>query len=347
MRRKHYQELCLITGMLLASLVMITGCVISTPAPAPTPGPPQEPQPTPVPAPSPITIPKPPPSPEPVPTPTLTPASDEIVRLYYYGPSSFGGDPAALPGTHCIYSATSTDGINFTEDPGVRFPHDTKTEFGITDPDVVRLNDGSWLMFTSLGASLMKATATTSSGTFTKDEAFIWNRGGVPGSHNFDGTVRTFVCFEGGIHMATYDQNNGTLNYAGVALEAPASGLVADPSVIQVGSQYLMVYKYATSHTAFPSEHEIYLAESTDGITWTQHDQNRFISNGSVPGAVYFNDTLYIYYCGRIPKPGARPGDVGVAISEENGATFTFSTINIHDKASAGAVDPAAVVVNP
>jgi len=76
----------------------------------------------------------------------------------------------------------------------VHFSCDSRIRSGITDPDVVRLNDGSWLMFTSLGTHLAKATVPASSGTFVHDDAFTWKRGGVPGSYYFDGTVRTFVC---------------------------------------------------------------------------------------------------------------------------------------------------------
>ena len=270
----------------------------------------------------------------------------DVIRLYYYGPSALGVDPAKVPGPHNIYSATSNDGINFREDLGVRFSYDTGAEFGITDSDVICLNDGSWLMFLSLGTQLLKATSPTSSGTFTLDNSFNWVRGGVPGSYNFNGTVRTFVCYQGGIHMATYDQNNGTLNYTGVALNPPSSGMIADPSVIKVGNEYFMFYKYASSHTAPPGEHEIYLATSADGITWSQHAQNKFICKGSVPGAVYYNGTIYVYYCGLAHKPGAPPVDMGVAISQDNGVTFTTSTITIQGRTAAGTVDPAAVVVS-
>ncbi len=323
--------LFLLTGLVFLLGSFVVGCSQS---PASTPAPVSPPEPTPTPTPV---------TPEPTPTPT----NDKVIRLYYYGPSSLGTDPAALPGAHHIYSATSSDGINFKEDPGVRFSYDTASTFGITDPDVVRLNDGSWLMFASLGTNLIKATAPTSSGTFIRDEVFSWNHGGVPGSHNFDGTVRTFVSFQGGIHVATYDQNSGTLNYDGVALNPPTSGFIADPSVIRVDNEYLMFYKYVASHSAPPTEHEIYLATSADGITWSQHAQNRFICKGSVPGAVYYNDVIYVYYCGLTHKPGAPQADMGVAISQDNGVTFTLSTINIEGRTAAGAADPAAVVVSP
>jgi hypothetical protein len=286
----------------------------------------------------------------PVSASTTAPASSssDIIRLYYYGPSAVGVDPAMLTGTHCIYSASSSDGINFKEDPGVRFSYDTKSNFGITDPDVVRLNDGSWLMFASLGENLVKAVSPTSSGTFTSDNTFHWDRGGVPGSFNFDGVIRTFMCYQGSIHMAIYDQKSGTLTDAGVALASPPSGgIIADPSVIKVGNEYLMFYKYAASPVTPPTEHEIYLATSADGINWSQHNDNKFIGKGSVPGAVYYNGTIYVYYCGQAFGPGPTPPDFGVAISHDNGTTFTFATVTISGKVAAGAADPSAVVVSP
>jgi len=115
-----------------------------TPVPAPAPAP-LPPAPTPVPKPpTPVPVPKPPskptPKPEPVPIPTPAPVGDEVIRLYYYGPSKLGVNPEEIPGAHNIYSASSSDGINFKEDQGVRFSYDSGILSGITDPDVVRFS---------------------------------------------------------------------------------------------------------------------------------------------------------------------------------------------------------------
>jgi hypothetical protein len=254
-----------------------------------------------------------------------------------------GTDPARIPGPHAIYSATSNDGVNFTEDPGVRFAYDTGTEFGITDPDMVQMNDGSWLMFISLGQSLLKGTSPDSLGTFTHDASFIWNRGGVPGSYNFDGTIRTFVTFGDEIHAAVYDETSGSLDYTGVALSKPPVGAVQSPSIIKVEDTYNMVYLYRPSPEADPREHEIYVATSHDGITWSQHEQNKFICKGSVPGVVYYNNTIYIYYCGAPSQPGVM-SDMGVAVSQDKGLSFSYYGAIIEGKALSGAVDPAPIV---
>jgi hypothetical protein len=273
---------------------------------------------------------------EPLPLPP--PPSGELIRLYYAVYVLTGGPSD-------IRSATSTDGVHFTEDPGVRFSHPEIS--GITDPDVVRLNNGSWLMFASLGTALLKGTSPISEGVFTFDESFNWSQGGVPGSYNFDGTVMTFFCHESGISVGTYDQGNGTLAYDGVALEAPPDGgMICDPSVIEVDGEYLMLYKYEPPDATF-AEHRIYMAASSDGITWTQHSQNRFIGMGSVPAAVYYNGIVYVYFCdyyfcGSASTPA--PGDLGLFVSLDQGATFTFSAITIQGKTDRP-VDPAPVVV--
>lgn len=319
-----------------------------TPGPKEQPGPAEKPGPTEQPGPA-----EPPVPPEPTDLPTTeptqlppTPASAGVIRIYYYAHEmTHGTDPAALPGLHVIYSATSNDGINFTEDPGVRFSYDTGSQFGITDPDVVQMDDGSWLMFISLGQSLLKATSNDSSGTFTRDGSFDWNQGGVAGSYNFGGTIRTFTSWGDSIHVAVYDETTGNLEYVGVAIGPPASGTVGSPSLFMIDDTYYMVYAYHPFQGADPRQHEIYMAISQDGVTWSQHEENAFVSKGSVPGAVYYNNAIFVYYCGVPPVPGER-GDMGVAVSRDKGLTFEHYRMIIEGKTLSGAVDPAPVVDN-
>ena len=312
-----------------------------TPGPKDTPGPAETPGPKDIPAPTepaePVS------SPEVEPPPAAT-AEAGVIRLYYYAHEMTPGtDPAALPGAHVIHSATSGDGIHFTVDPGARFSYDTHSDFGITDPDVVQLDDGTWLMFISLGQSLVKATSTESSGAFTRDTSFDWNQGGVSGSYNFGGIVRTFTSYGENIHAAVYNQASGDLEYAGVAIGPPSQGTVGSPSIFEIGGIYYMVYAYHPFPGADPRQHEIYMATSRDGVTWTQHDQNRFVCQGSVPGAIYYNNAIYIYYCGVPPQPG-EPGDMGVAVSLDDGLSFQYYRMIIEGKTLSGAVDPAPVV---
>lgn len=313
------------------------------PPPVPLPAPPQPPERPPEPSAMPLEPPAAPSQPALLP---VAPPEAGVIRLYYYAHvMTPGADPAALPGPHVIHSATSRDGINFREDPGERFSHDTGSQFGITDPDVVRMEDGSWLMFLSLGQSLLKAVSVESAGAFAVDNSFNWNQGGVAGSHNFGGTVRTFTSYGDSIHTAVYDEATGDLEYQGVAVGPPSQGTVGSPSLFEIDGLYHMVYAYHPFAGADPRQHEIYLATSADGVTWTQHEENRLVSQGSVPGAVCFNGIIYIYYCGVPPRPG-EAGDMGAAVSTDNGQTFQHYRMIIEEKALSGAVDPAPVVAD-
>lgn len=276
--------------------------------------------------------------------PAVTEPPSGVIRLFYYAHEmSPGADPAALPGAHVIHSAVSTDGTTFVEETGDRFSYDTGSEFGITDPDVVQLEDGSWLMFISLGQSLLKATSETCNGDYVRDASFRWDQGGVPGSGDFSGTIRTFVTRGSQIDAAVYDTATGALTYTGTALSVPSPASVGSPSIIEIDGTYYMVYLYQETTGTDPRQHRIYIATSPDGMTWSKHNQNTFVCQGSVPGAVYYNGTLYIYYCG-VPEVNATGADMGVAVSADGGKTFTFTTMTIADKALGGAVDPCAVV---
>ena len=94
--------------------------------------------------------------------PNVVRASDSDYRLYYVR----GGSGIE----HGTYMATSPDGLTWTAREGMLTPKD------FVDPSVVKLDDGSWLMFTadvpaskSSGPFFQKLYAGTSSDGFTWD----------------------------------------------------------------------------------------------------------------------------------------------------------------------------------
>jgi hypothetical protein len=94
--------------------------------------------------------------------PNVVRASDSDYRLYYVR----GGEGVE----HGTYMATSPDGLTWTARDGILTPED------FVDPSVVKLDDGSWLMFTadfpaskSSGPFFQKLYAGTSSDGFTWD----------------------------------------------------------------------------------------------------------------------------------------------------------------------------------
>ena len=117
--------------------------------------------------------------------------------------------------------------------------------------------------------------------------------------------------------------------------------------MFQIGDRYHMVYLYRPPGGTDPREHEIYMAESADGMAWSQHVDNVHIGSGSVPGAAYFNGAIYVFNCGPPSlAPAPRVGDMNVAISRDEGTTFEFSHVTVEGRSLSGMVDPAAVVMS-
>jgi len=86
-----------------------------------------------------------------------------------------------------------------------------------------------------------------------------------------------------------------------------------------------------------PYYHQIYCATSTDGINWTVNHTLLF-NHASVPGAVYFNGSIYVYFVDGIC------GSLKVAISHNNGSTYSIYAVSINGTNSPMPVDPAPIV---
>lgn len=262
-----------------------------------------------------------------------TPTPEEptpIIRLFYYGQTPPYAD------SHKIYSATSVDGLTFTEESGARFEYE-----GITDPDV--FFDGTqYVMFSSLVSTVIKATSTTANGTYVEDSSFEWDNGGVFSTVKISDVYKTFYAAVGvqGISVASYDSSSGQLTAEGVALENPHDvGSIGDPSVIQLADEtWLMFYKYYPSPESGPDEHQIYTATSPDGSIWTA-TMNLVRDQASVPGAVCIDNTIYVYFVdGTLTDT-----NLGVGVSEDDGATFTFSEVSFENSVESEHVDPVAI----
>lgn len=272
-----------------------------------------------------------------------TPSATPIIRLFYFGqtPQEGGtpGDPAQFAGAHKIYSATSADGLSFTEESGVRFELEQ-----LTDPDV--FSDGTqWVMLISQGTRLIRATSATPNGTFAQDTAFDWNNGGVCSTTNMNGTYRTLYCDNqnNAISVAQYDTATGALTAVGVSLVNPhGSGVICDPSVVaQPDGTWLMFYKHnrATGEDQGPSAHDVYTATSADGVTFAATG-TRVCQQCSVPGAARIGGTIYLYF---VDGSGTYASGLGVGVSSDDGASFTFSGVSFSGAAEAQQVDPHPV----
>ena len=133
-------------------------------------------------------------------------------------------------------SAESSDGINFES------PREVFSEENITDPDVFKTTK-DWRLFVSKGMALDLAISTDDGTTFTKQNDFLWNSGGVSGTADISGTLRTYYCGQGGIASATGAETGKLTAEPGTRVEEQ-NKIVCDPSVIELpDNTFLMFYK--------------------------------------------------------------------------------------------------------
>ncbi len=164
--------------------------------------------------------------------PSIVQLSDGRLRLYFFGSEITSGDPAAQNAPHRVYSAISTDGINFTTEDGFRLE-----DSNLTDPEVVLWQD-QWYMYYSVGSSSQLAVSKDGL-NFTKQTLPDNGIGGVPGALVLSNGIRLYGCKNGistglatdGVHF-TKDGSN------------IVAGATCDPSVIKLADgQFLMTYK--------------------------------------------------------------------------------------------------------
>ena len=168
--------------------------------------------------------------------PSIVQLDDGRLRLYFFGPETIAGDPALAPGPHKVYSAISSDGINFTAETGVRFQDNN-----LTDPEVIRYGN-QWFMYYSVGSATKLAVGSDGL-NFSAHMITGGNIGGVPGAVVFDGGVRLFACGKGLTTTTASDGINFTKEQADI-FGGKIRGLVCDPAVIKMANGgYSMVYK--------------------------------------------------------------------------------------------------------
>ncbi len=149
---------------------------------------------------------------------------DGRIRLAFFW--GFGAPGTALARAMCI--AESSDGINFTM-KGTAFPIGT-TET-LTDPSLLALQDGTWLMAISAGQNTLIARSADGL-TFTREATLTY--GGVPElSRAPDGAVRLYVC-RGGItaYRSTDAGRSWTLERTVISPPVNGHQIVCDPSLV-------------------------------------------------------------------------------------------------------------------
>ncbi len=159
---------------------------------------------------------------------------DGRIRLFY-----LAAMPANPTAPRAVYSAVSEDGIHFTQEEGVRVAVEH-----ITDPSVVVLPDGTWLMALSRGGTTLLARSTDGV-TFSLTEVVV-NEGGVPELTLLpDGSLRLFVSAPDGIRsLRSTDGGNTWEPEAGLRISAEEGNVAADPGVTRLpDGTWFMVWK--------------------------------------------------------------------------------------------------------
>jgi hypothetical protein len=156
---------------------------------------------------------------------------DGKIRLYYF---DINEGRTGTKSTNKIYSAISTDGINFTQEEGVRFAKND-----IYDPFV--LKDGStWRLYVGQIAGNSVVSATSTDGLTFTEEGTAYTGGAVPFVQKEGGT---YYLFTAGINIAS-STDGSKFTSTGKSFLSGSGKVTADPSVLKLSDgTYLMFYK--------------------------------------------------------------------------------------------------------
>lgn len=166
--------------------------------------------------------------------PDATLMPDGRVRLTYL--SGFGPPGSGVPRAMC--NADSDDGLSFTVVGAALSLSDENS----TDPSVVRLSDGNWLMAHSRGQTSVISRSIDGGRTFTTEQTVSF--GGVPElSIAPDGRVRLYVCTSGVSAYASSDLGRTWTLERSILAGTPSQRIVCDPSMVRESN--LFIYKTA------------------------------------------------------------------------------------------------------
>lgn len=163
--------------------------------------------------------------------------ADGRIRLFYFDINEArinAGETQEPPAK--IYSAISDDGINFTQEDGVRFQRAT----GIYDPDV-ELFGGTWYLYGGVEDGQSVIYATSDDGLTFTETGVAYSGGGVPDVYYENGT---YYLFTAGIDIATGTTPTSFTRTGTHFQDQDSEGATADPSVIKLDDgSYLLLYK--------------------------------------------------------------------------------------------------------
>ena len=216
--------------------------------------------------------------------PDVIKLTDGRYKIFYYK-GYFVTPPPPNYKNHEIFSAVSNDGINYSSEEKV-----FEAE-GITDPSVVQLNDGSYLMVCVRGNLLIFSKS--SNGSSFQSTGITIPNVGIPELAKLEnGNVRLFYNGPGGIVSSiSSDGGSNWIKESGVRL--PSNKFIADPSVIRISQNkwFLFVKGFNNTGAQNPSGHNVLLSESSDCYSFN-FIESVLLDSASVPeGVVLENAT--------------------------------------------------------
>jgi len=225
--------------------------------------------------------------------PDIVKLSDGSYRLYYYKGYFITPPPPGFK-THEIFCAVSYDGKNYSNETKV-FEADN-----ITDPTITILNDGNYLLAAVRGQEIIFAKS--SNGLNFNSTGSNVPFGGIPELLKLEnGNVRLFYNGPGGIasHIST---DNGLTWQKENGVRLATTIFVADPSVIKIGSKYIMFVKsFNNTGVQNPAGHNVWKAESNDGFSFNLIYEV-LLDSASVPEGIVLSEQTSINYDDKIPN---------------------------------------------
>ncbi len=215
--------------------------------------------------------------------PDVVRLDDGAYRMYYFK-GYFVTPPPPNAGLHKIYSADSKDGRNYSVN-GIAFEYQN-----ITDPSVVKLNNGEYLMACTQmsGTQVQTVVARSTNGGLNFNYVTTVQNTGIPELYALgDGSVRLFYNGPGGI-VSKRSFDNGKTWHSEAGTRLAHREFVADPGVVQTADNqwWLFVKGFNGNGNKGPAGHKIMLAQSTDATNSFAIVQNLLLDSASVPEGV-------------------------------------------------------------
>ena len=172
--------------------------------------------------------------------PTLVELSDGRFRLYYKGANAGG-----VPAIHKIFSAISSDGLNFEREGVVIDSEKTDDKGWASVPEVIKLSDGRVRLYYVSGSSNGISSAISNDGVnFTKEETRVFNYVDPSITQLPDGRFLLVVdnlTPQGGTEIYSFVSSDG-IHFDNTNPQSVMVESVADPTIVKVDDKTYRIY---------------------------------------------------------------------------------------------------------